>query len=374
MISKHGKNPSGGTTQSSPLIVIADDDPSIRLILHHILEKEGYRVLEATNGLEALKLNQLHNPDLVILDAVMPEQDGFTTCKILKAKQPSLPVVMITALDDDSSVERAFQVGADDYITKPINWSVLKHRMAQTLLNPRNIHGSGDIAELNRLIDTAQLQIQFQPQIELLTEKNTCLRVCYHHGESNLYHRLTSRVLTEKMIGKLIDISCERYKSVLSQGIETERVCMPLLYCATKPEHFISSLQSATSRYGLNLANFDIAITEHLLSQTAYLQQIDSLADTPVHIVMDDFSFSLGSFDYLQAQRTQAVSINIPLLAQHIARNNYPNELFRDLLLPLKNKLKLIATGISQPDDIHLATELGFSHAEGPAIGKMITV
>ena len=373
MTSKQGNNPSGNTTQSSPLIVIADDDPSIRLILHHILEKEGYRVLEATNGLEALKLNQQHTPDLVILDAVMPEQDGFTTCKILKAKQPSLPVVMITALDDDTSVERAFQVGADDYITKPINWSVLKHRMAQTLLNPRNTLGSGDIGELNRLIESGQVQIQFQPQIDLLTEKTTCLRLCYHHSESSLYQRLTSRVLTEKIIGKLLDISCERYKTILDQGIETERLCIPLLYCTTKPEHFVSSLQSAASRYGLNLAKFNIAITDQLLSQPAYLQQINSLDDTPVQIVLDDFSFSLNSFDYLHVQKVHAISVNIPLLAQHIARHNYQSELFRDLLLPLKTKLQLIATGISQPDEIHLAKELGCSHAEGPAMGEMIT-
>lgn len=374
MTSKNGKKESTITKPPSPLVVIADDDPSIRLILHHILEKEGYRVLDASNGLEAIKLNQQHSPDLVILDAVMPEQDGFTTCKILKTKQPSLPVVMITALDDDPSVERAFLVGADDYITKPINWSVLKHRMAQTLLNPKDTHGSGEVAEITRLLEADQLQIQFHPQINLVSEKSTCLRACYHNSETDLHGKLATRILSEKLIGQLIDKSCEHYKTIINQGIETERVCIPLLYCPTKPEHYLSSLRNACLRYGLNLANFDIAITEKLISRPDYLQQINSLLDTPVHIVLDDFSFSLNSFKYLEVQKLHAVSINIPVLAEHIERYNYKHELYGDLLQPLKTNLKIIATGINQPDDIQLATKLGCSHAEGPAIGKIITV
>ena len=106
--------------ESAPLIILADDDPSIRLILHHILQRDGYRVLDASNGREVLRLHQENHVDLVLLDAIMPEQDGFVTCRILKEQQPELPVLMITGLDDDTSVEHAFRVGADDYISKPI--------------------------------------------------------------------------------------------------------------------------------------------------------------------------------------------------------------------------------------------------------------
>ncbi|NNL07291.1 MAG: EAL domain-containing protein [Gammaproteobacteria bacterium] len=113
-----------------PVVVLADDDPSIRLMIRHVLESEEFDIVEAADGIEAIKAVEKHHPALVLLDAVMPGIDGFTTCKQLKDKgHTDVPVMMITGLDDDASVERAYDVGAIDFITKPIKWAVLKHRV-----------------------------------------------------------------------------------------------------------------------------------------------------------------------------------------------------------------------------------------------------
>ena len=116
--------------EEKPIVVLADDDPSIRLMVRHVLEPENYEIVEAEDGLDAIKAVEKQHPALVLLDAVMPGLDGFTTCQQLKERgHADVPVIMLTGLDDDVSVERAYEVGAIDYITKPIKWAVLKHRV-----------------------------------------------------------------------------------------------------------------------------------------------------------------------------------------------------------------------------------------------------
>ena len=116
--------------EERPVVVLADDDPSIRLMVRHVLESEDFDIVEASDGLEAIKAVEKYHPALILLDAVMPGIDGFTTCQQIKDNgHADIPVMMITGLDDDASVERAYEVGAIDFITKPIKWAVLKHRV-----------------------------------------------------------------------------------------------------------------------------------------------------------------------------------------------------------------------------------------------------
>lgn len=119
----------------SSRILIADDDPAIRLLLRHALEEQGYKIVEAVNGQQALTLYTEQPFDMVLLDAVMPELDGFETCAALRLLPgaASLPIVMVTALDDTDSVNQAFTAGATDYIVKPIHWAVLRRRVRYLL-------------------------------------------------------------------------------------------------------------------------------------------------------------------------------------------------------------------------------------------------
>ena len=130
--------------EERPIVVLADDDPSIRLMVRHVLESENYEIVEAEDGLDAIKAVEKQHPALVLLDAVMPGLDGFTTCQQLKERgHVDVPVIMLTGLDDDASVERAYEVGAIDYITKPIKWAVLKHRVrsiVKSVMAERKVH------------------------------------------------------------------------------------------------------------------------------------------------------------------------------------------------------------------------------------------
>ncbi len=122
-------------TGNAPLILVVDDSQLIRVKLRNVLESDGYSVAEAADGIIALELYGRLNPDMVLLDAIMPEMDGFAVCSRIKKHSPgdSTPVLMVTTLDDEKSVNLAFESGATDYITKPIHWAVLRHRVRRLL-------------------------------------------------------------------------------------------------------------------------------------------------------------------------------------------------------------------------------------------------
>lgn len=112
-------------------IAIADDDDALRLIIKTVLESDGYKILEGRNGRDVVEACYKNPVDLVLVDKIMPEMDGIEVvrnlCAGLGNKCP--PIIMITALNDTKSVDEAFDSGAIEYITKPIQWSVLKNRI-----------------------------------------------------------------------------------------------------------------------------------------------------------------------------------------------------------------------------------------------------
>ncbi len=123
--------------EENALILVVDDDPSTRMLLRGVLARDGYRVEEAPDGDSALALCERRRPDLVLLDAMMPGLDGFETCRRLRGDGcgEALPILMLTSLDDVDSIERAFREGATDFLTKPINWSLLRQRIRTSLRN-----------------------------------------------------------------------------------------------------------------------------------------------------------------------------------------------------------------------------------------------
>ncbi|MDF5709437.1 MAG: PAS domain-containing protein [Nostoc sp. S4] len=117
------------------LILVVDDDHLMRMYLCELLKEAGYQVVEASNGLEAIATYTRLHPDIVLLDAIMPEMDGFDCCAQLQAlpNGKDTPVLMISGFDDRGSVEKAFAVGATDFITKPIQWPILHQRLRRLL-------------------------------------------------------------------------------------------------------------------------------------------------------------------------------------------------------------------------------------------------
>jgi DNA-binding response OmpR family regulator len=115
-----------------PLVLVVDDEAPIQRFVRAELEAQGYRVLLAPSGAEALERIEDDRPDLVLLDVMMPEMDGFETLRRLRQRSP-VPVIMLTARGGDLDKVRGLQSGADDYITKPFNPEELTARIAAVL-------------------------------------------------------------------------------------------------------------------------------------------------------------------------------------------------------------------------------------------------
>ncbi len=108
-------------------ILVIEDEESIQNIIKAFLEDAGYTVILATDGLEGIEQFRKYRPDLVLLDLMLPKIDGFAVCEILR-KESHVPIIMLTALDDDASQMKGFDALADDYITKPFSMPVvMKH-------------------------------------------------------------------------------------------------------------------------------------------------------------------------------------------------------------------------------------------------------
>jgi CheY-like chemotaxis protein len=151
----------GQTPHYPPLVLIVDDDEVVRQILCHKVQADGYQVRTARNGEEAIVIYQEIQPDLVLMDAVMPGMDGFECCEQLRQLPGGdlTPVLMITGLDDSKSLDRAYEVGAADYITKPIHWAVLRQRVKRTL-NQSHLHRQLEASNLALRQKSAELQQQ----------------------------------------------------------------------------------------------------------------------------------------------------------------------------------------------------------------------
>ncbi len=118
--------------KNCPHIMVVDDNQDMLKIINRTLELEGYTVITASDGQAALALLEEHSPDLVILDIMMPETDGFQVLELLRERS-NVPVIMLTARREPLLVQKALLLGADDYIKKPFRPLVLVARVRAKL-------------------------------------------------------------------------------------------------------------------------------------------------------------------------------------------------------------------------------------------------
>ena len=122
-------------TQKAPeaRLLVVDDEPSIRELLTASLRFAGFDVVAAADGAEALRLAEQHRPDLVVLDVMMPDMDGFTVTRKLRERGREMPVLFLTARDETSDKVTGLTVGGDDYVTKPFSLEEVVARIRAVL-------------------------------------------------------------------------------------------------------------------------------------------------------------------------------------------------------------------------------------------------
>ena len=154
-------------------ILVVDDDKNTRLFLSAVLEGAGYTVSTAVNGLDALNVMEREHIDLVVLDIMMPEMDGYEFTKTLREADNTLPILMVSAKQLPSDKHKGFMVGTDDYMTKPIDDEEMLYRIRALLrrakiASERKIEIGSVVIDYDSLTVTRNGEVQELPQKEFL--------------------------------------------------------------------------------------------------------------------------------------------------------------------------------------------------------------
>ena len=186
---------------SKPLIVVVEDETDIQDIIAYNLKREGYDVLTATRGDQGLSLIQAKNPDLIILDIMLPGIDGLTICQQLRAetKTKALPIIILSAKEEESDVVIGLGLGADDYIPKPFSPRELLARV-KAVLRRSTARESQQQDQIRRGdliidIDRHQASLQGTPLKLTATEFKLLMVLASHPGRAFSREQLLNRVV-----------------------------------------------------------------------------------------------------------------------------------------------------------------------------------
>jgi two-component system NtrC family sensor kinase len=293
--------------QNPPLVLVVDDQKTLRLLLRRAMESEGYRVQEATDGKQCLELCRQETPDIILLDAMMPEMDGFECSSQLSTflGDQCPPILIITVLNDEASVERAFSAGASDYVTKPIQWPVLRQRVKRLL-------ASGWAVKQLR-----QKVVQEQQLTAQLEQKN-------HILEQTIYQLKQAQaqlVQTEKMssLGQLV------------AGMAHE---------INNPVNFISGNLDYTEEYTQNLLKLVQLYQQYYPEPVAAIQS--EAEQMELEFIESDLPKLLSSMK-VGVERIQKIIVSLRSFSRIDEANAKPVDIHEGIdstLLILENRLK----------------------------------
>jgi two-component system, OmpR family, KDP operon response regulator KdpE len=201
-------------------VLVIDDEPPIRKLLRMGLSTQGYQVIEAPNGKTALE-QLTQRPSLIILDLGLPDIQGHDLLRTIRARDDSVPVVVLSSRGDEAGKVQALDLGADDFVTKPFGMDELLARMRAALRHQLQVHGerplfhSGDLSVdlVRRIVKLGEREIKLSPK------EYDLLRVLVQHAGKVLTHRF----LLKQLWNELTDAQYLRvYVRQLRQKIEAD--------------------------------------------------------------------------------------------------------------------------------------------------------
>ncbi len=203
-------------------VLVVDDEVKIVRVVRAYLEKDGYQVVEAYDGRQALDTARQEKPDLIILDLMLPELSGWDVCRVLR-QESNVPVIMLTAQDEDTDKIVGLELGADDYVTKPFNPKELMARVHAIFRRlgrqavEAKVLGSGDlkIDVDRREIRLAGREVRLTP-----TEFDLLVALAEHPGRVLSREQLLDRVLGGSLEG--YDRAIDSHIKNLRQKIEPD--------------------------------------------------------------------------------------------------------------------------------------------------------
>ena len=207
---------------AAPLrVLVVDDEPPIRKLLRMGLTAQGYQTLEASNGKAALELLG-QAPDLIILDLGLPDAQGLELLRTIRARNESVPIVVLSSRGDEAGKVQALDLGADDYVTKPFGMDELLARMRAALRHQLQTHGERPVFRLGDLsVDLVRRIVKVgEKDVKLSPKEYDFLRVLVQHAGKVLTHKfLLGELWDDKTDAQFLRV----YVRQLRQKIEANR-------------------------------------------------------------------------------------------------------------------------------------------------------
>ena len=212
-------------------ILVVDDEKSIVDIISYNLKKEGYEVITAYDGQQGLRIALTENPDLIMLDIMMPKLDGFEVCRRIREKKLQTPVIMLTARAEEIDKVFGFELGADDYVTKPFGVRELMARVKANLrrrseqvapVEPKNTFTVADL-----VFDMNMQDIRRNGQVIALTPREFELTKFLATQKNQVFSRedLLEKVWKYEYFGdvRTVDVTIRRLRSKLEENPDKPR-------------------------------------------------------------------------------------------------------------------------------------------------------
>lgn len=212
-------------------VLVVEDEIGLREPLVYLLQREGYDIIEAADGLSAVELFESHNPDLVLLDLMLPGIDGNEVCRRIRASS-QIPIIMLTAKDTEIDKVVGLELGADDYVTKPYSSKELVARMKAVLRRGREVTQSDSnllkagnvVMDLERhvvMVDGVQVQMPLK-EFELLELLMENLNRVLTRGQ------IIDRVWGSNYFGdtKTLDVHIKRIRSKIEEDPSRPRLLL----------------------------------------------------------------------------------------------------------------------------------------------------
>lgn len=221
---------------SKKKILIVDDEPSIQDLLVFNLEKEGYKTITASDGEEGVSLALSQNPDLILLDVMLPKADGLTVCKKIRQTMSKVPIIMLSAKGEEIDKILGLEIGADDYMTKPFS---IRELIARVKANLRKVEQSDDLStqgirsnkvvvgDLKLDLDKFEVEVRGQKVTDLTRREFEVLRyLAQKPGQVVTREDLLEKVWGYEYYGDIrtVDVTVRRIREKIEKDTSTPKI------------------------------------------------------------------------------------------------------------------------------------------------------
>lgn len=371
-------------------ILVIEDEPIIRSIIAEMLEEENFRVVAVEDGQAGIEAIEVHQPDLVLCDIMMPRVDGYSVLSTMRQNinTAAVPFIFLTAKTDRPDIRRGMLLGADDYLTKPFTIRELVETVKMRLerqatltqiyteqANAQSLEWDNRVTELRQAIDQGEFLLHYQPQVSLETGRIVGAEalVRWQSPERGLVPPTEFIPLAEATgliipLGEwVLQTACLQTKKWQMAGFPPLQVAVNLSSVQFNQTDLIERVQQTLSQTHLEPQFLSLELTESLLVQNveATILKLSQFKELNIQIAIDDFGTGYASLGYLQHFPFDLLKID-RCFVNGIDRNP-KNAAITTALIQMAHELqlKIIAEGVEQEAEKAFLAHQGCDRMQG---------